>query len=162
MITSRQVVNIIESYASSGQYRGHHVEIFENPSSSDFISIEKSAREDNRKFESLRFIVDSKNKKVYVWDGYLALHDEARQSLGLPKRYDKTPWLVNGMTSVRDGKIVPPKIWDCQFPGSSFNQAEMKWFYGDMLKCEWAWADKYISNFTNIVMKRAKDNMDRL
>jgi len=76
MITSKQIFNLLEDYAMLVGLPGGKVPVYENPTTSDYLDIKKSTIRFYRKLESIRFIADIENEKVWVWDAYLATHDD--------------------------------------------------------------------------------------
>jgi hypothetical protein len=76
MITSKQIFNLLEDYAMLVNLPGGKVPIYENPTTSDYSDIKKSTIRFYRKLESIRFIADIENEKVWVWDAYLATHND--------------------------------------------------------------------------------------
>ena len=76
MITSNQITKLSEKYLTSGTVRGQHVIVYENPTSSDFVQMNRFSK--SKKF---RFIANGDTKKFYVWDAYLATHDDVKSNL---------------------------------------------------------------------------------
>ena len=76
MIISKQIFNLLEDYAMLVGLPGGKVPVYENPTTSDYLDIKKSTIRFYRKLESIRFIADIENEKVWVWDAYLATHDD--------------------------------------------------------------------------------------
>ena len=77
MITSKQILNLSESYVGTKNIRNNDIVVYVNPTLSDYAKL-------NRTNPAIRFIIDSKNKKVYAWNGYLATHGDIVNSRMLP------------------------------------------------------------------------------
>jgi len=58
---------VLERWLIAFKKYGHMVEIFENPSKSEFASVGSN----------FRFILDSKRKKSYIWNATGAIHSDA-------------------------------------------------------------------------------------
>jgi hypothetical protein len=135
MITSRNILDILESYKTSikHQWTKASYPVYENPSVSDYIDLNKYVKSlnfsDYKKLDSVRFVVDFLDKKVYVADGFLSLHNEMIRNFNLDP--DNT---LQGEALIRGGKpliqwvkdypiYLGSKIRDKDFLDSS----EMKW-----------------------------------
>lgn len=146
MVTSKQILSLLESYVTSGlccivKVAGKLTEIkfpiYVNPGSSDLIELEKAARFDNRKLKELRFIADAKAKKLYVCDAFLGLHEKMLSALKFSTS-DKT--IVGGIITMSGGK---PYYLDI-FVQSS-----------ESFKLDWTFADRYVSRFSSEMEKIA-------
>ncbi len=139
MIKSKHIIEISEKYSSSGQAMGHRVEVFEDPTSSDILSLSKNAKDEGRKLESVRFIADATSKKVYVADAYNVTHDHIRQFEGYPSRFSNTGnstyHLIEGLATVQNGKLF---IKNCDR-------------YKESFQYNWTFADSYINGFSTKV-----------
>lgn len=85
MITSRQMTILLEQWLQSvpSPFKANTiVDIYVNPTSSDIMELRKA------RINTLRFIADSKIKKLYVWDGSSLLHGQVAKSLGIGSRID--------------------------------------------------------------------------
>ena len=135
MITSRNIINILESYKVSINHHWTKVPypVYENPSSSDYADLNKYVKSlnspDHKKLWSVRFMADFQKKKVYIADGYLSLHDEMIRNLNLDPNN-----ILQGEATVRGSKpliqwvknypaYLGSKIRDKEFLDSS----EMRW-----------------------------------
>lgn len=139
MLTSRQILILLEDYVTSGvcysiKRPGNTAElkfpIYVNPGSSDLRELEKSARLDNRILKELRFIADANHKKFYVCDAYLGLHEKMLSALSF---YDSGGDIIGGTVKMSGGKPLYPDIFIKSV--NSFNY-------------DWTFVDKYIKNFS--------------
>ena len=82
MITSKFILSITEKYSGgklihkrygSGPF---YLEVFENPTSSDYSAIRKSASEREIPSTWIKFVADFKNKKFYAANGYDCEHED--------------------------------------------------------------------------------------
>jgi hypothetical protein len=131
MITSKRINTLLESYSNIFKIGSKTVMLYENPSSSDFVEMRKVAKEDNRNLDQVRFIASYQNKKVYVWDAYLATHYSIREKLGLATD-SIVPYIIDGEASVTASNV--PKVYQL------YKVDKTKPFGS------WAWVDKYVSN----------------
>lgn len=163
MITSKQIFGLLETYEKA---QGKIV-IYSNPDKSDLIKLRKAAED---KLEVMtRFTADANTRKLYVWDGYIALHAQARSMLGLPTEYQKTPWLINGLNEIVRVKLTCPNILDLDMlspPMSNpnhkiFPKVEVIKFYKELFSYNWDWVNTYISGFTNVLNKDVKAEYNR-
>jgi hypothetical protein len=78
VITSKQILNIIETYLTTKNISSNDVVFYVNPSSSDYAELYKTG-------PYIRFLVDSRPpQKVYVWNGYITSHSQVSVSGALP------------------------------------------------------------------------------
>lgn len=133
MITSKQ---IIETFVGSGIAYGETINIYENPSSSDFLSLSKEAKSNNRKLEDIRFIVNAKKQVVYVADAEICTHEDIRRIMSLPLMWNRIIdyWLIDGLARKTGGGA---KIRHCTLFVENFQH---NW--------NWSFASKYISGFS--------------
>jgi hypothetical protein len=78
--------------------RGETYEIFVNPSQKEITDFVKE------EIEYIRFLIELKNKKVYVWDGDL-LHEDAAKELNKPYSTSGEKGYVYGEGTIERGKI---------------------------------------------------------
>lgn len=86
MITSKQITGISEKYLTLANSYGHPVEIFENPTSSDY----KELLGKINPYHQVRFTADMDSKKVYVWDALGLMHGEAAHHIGIYSKYGQS------------------------------------------------------------------------
>jgi hypothetical protein len=85
---------------------GGKVPVYENPTTSDYSDIKKSTIRFYRKLESVRFIADIESEKVWVWDAYLATHDDVDPKiLSSIGKSSSSPDIVSGDVDT-SGKIT--------------------------------------------------------
>ena len=134
MITSNQ---ILEIFTGSGTSYGRSINIYENPTSSDFLLLSKEAKADNRKLDSIRFIANAKSpQKVYVADADICTHENMRRILKLPLMWSSRTrdyWLIDGL-AVKTSS------------GAKFDRCML---YVENFVYDWSFADRYISGFSN-------------
>ena len=151
MITSKYIIDISEEYSKTGLVRNRQVDIYENPTSSDFIKLEKSAREHNRKLDKVRFIADINSHKVYLADSYNIIHDDMGKVLGFNVGY-YPPERFEGTGTVSGGQAKATK-WDSfqyisqlKFP----SKTEIKFLEGTF-GYDWTWVDRYVSGTSSLI-----------
>lgn len=131
MITSQQILQICEEFAGSGKdYRGHPINVYKNPTRSDYVEMEKMARSQNRRLIEVRFVADNRTKTVYVADSYNSLHEDIVEILNLPPVGSKQ--ILSGLAKVISGKAV--------FVVLSSVEPEVA------IPSIWKWVDKYIQD----------------
>ena len=151
MITSKQIIKLAEDWIKSGSAWGQPLEVYVNPTSSDFAKMNKDARNSvdllgkpsPRDLKEIRFIADPKSQKVYVADAEWANHPDISRIVGIPRDsygYCKFP-NVQGSAVVRGGKaqIVKDSCW------RPLELRNIKSFN----KFNWSFADRYIPGFSN-------------
>lgn len=131
LITSRRILRLCEEFAGSGRdYKGQPINVYKNPTSSDYVEMEKTARSQNRRLIEVRFVADSRTKTVYVADSYNSLHEDIVKILNLPPVGSK--YILSGLAKVVNGKAV--------FVVLSSVEPEVS------IPSLWTWVDKYIQN----------------
>lgn len=134
MITSKQIINISEEWLKSVKVGSGLVNVYEDPTSSDYAQIYKDSKR-----RLVRFIASNIDKKVYVWDGYLAIHNEIIGKIGLRNFSDfNDSNFITGEANIEGGALRIIRLYVYEFPG----EAE-----------EWKWADKYIKGFSQKLQK---------
>lgn len=117
----------------SPQRPGTDVEVFVNPTQAEVREVQRASE-----FKAIRFIVDSRNKKVYMWASELMLHlqmwNNLKKELGDSRKIYSCPSLLSGELE-KNGY---------DWYSMSLNDPEDKiQFYLD----DWKWVDKYLPNF---------------
>jgi hypothetical protein len=151
MITSKQIT---EEYAALMDARNHKTPIYVNPTSSDLLDLNKSIKGSDK---YVRFIADAKTQKVYVWNGFNALHTDAVTSLKLGSYHSvrDQPNILFGYSYLKNGKLVLTnqsdsieklgsvvdslssyKLWD-------FSASELKDKFGNDIKKDSNWATAF-------------------
>lgn len=173
MINSNYIRSKCEDWLASLKVRNTLCDIYVNPSSSDikelFQSLKKS-KADN----SIRYTVDAKARKVYVWDAYLLSHEDFAKYQGV-SNFSKylTPNIHIGYSSFQSGKIVFYDISPLdkltifvsgikhfvEYTGiSSYSLREYLKEYDDFIipffKYDWSFADKYISGVSQFLYQK--------
>jgi hypothetical protein len=101
MITSKQIIELVEIYSTGFKVRSTFVSVYENPTKSEIqeiISSTKKSQGESYLLSSLnlpvRFIADGRNQKIYMWDAYFSEHIKVLKLLGLPT--SRTPYVMTG------------------------------------------------------------------
>lgn len=105
MITSKQIIQLSEDYDKLISIRGQKIPLYSNPTSSDLLELNKSIKNSDK---FIRFIADAKARKVYIWDGTLAIHSDVVTSLGLGNiaYVREQPNFLLGYCSIVSGKLI--------------------------------------------------------
>lgn len=131
MITSKRILRLCEEFAGSGKdYKGQPINVYKNPTRSDYVEMEKTARSQNRRLIEVRFVADNRTKTVYVADSYNSLHEDIVEILKLPPVGSKQ--ILSGLAKVISGKAV--------FVVLSSVEPEVA------ISFIWKWVDKYIQD----------------
>ena len=115
MITSKQILNLSEDWFKRVKWNNVNVNIYVNPTSSDIVDLYKSIKD---KDKQIRFIVNAKAQKIYVWDALAMIHESVYPELGLsflPGSVPK-PYTMFGYGYISGGKIVA--YTSDNFPGT--------------------------------------------
>ena len=133
MITSKNIIKISEEWVKTGisEFTDDAFDLYINPGSSDYLDMMKTAREDSRKFQGIRFVASNSLKKVFVADGLISTHYDIERVAGIPSG-TRNGTQIEGLADIVGGR------------------AKMKDFYdsGHLDKfqaIDWKWVDKYIS-----------------
>jgi hypothetical protein len=183
LITSKQIINLSEEWFKSIKgAENKQVPVYVNPDSSDLKELNQSVK--SSKFHNLiRFIANAKQQKVYVIDGYLAIHGDFAQVAGYINRQEAmdSPSAFLGYGILTSGKIkfeTSPE--DSNFKISSTLKSlksstffvthrsnvhvlpDKRWLLSirrnyqwaeDFFKFNWNFVDYYISGFTQAIAK---------
>lgn len=134
MVTSKQIVTILDSYKTGRKISDEFVTVYENPTSSDVAEIIRTASRDKRRIADIRFVADAKSQKVYIADGYLITHNEICAMIGIP--YFDTPWVRTGGLARLDGTNL------------RLFKASMSNFSSESFKYDWSFVGKYIQGWS--------------
>jgi len=88
-----------EEFKTGARYHSDYFEIFENPTSSELKNLPLE----------VRFIIDDKNKKIYVWDSDF-LHYVVARKLDIPYMNIDKPDYLFGLTVNYQGKLKKPRV----------------------------------------------------
>lgn len=165
MITANQTIQLAEEYLGVVKIDGKPVVVYKNPTSSDIQEIIKSFDKDNRHFR-VRFIIDLKTKSVYVWDAYLAVHQQIWKS-GLLSQYSSESQLT-GEALIKSNKleflnsdILLSFIDMVTIVGRYDKPKTMKEKQDNWLvkffNMDWSWSYKYISGLKEFIDKKRKE-----
>lgn len=153
MITSKQIINIIEKWSNTIKAKNTNIYIYENPTSSDIIELIKNSN--YKTSVEIRFICNSKNQTVYVWDAYLATHFDVASHLNLGS-ITSSSHLLCGMCKVVNGRLQSTEIYLVN--GSPSDEKYNLLF--SVLEYNWLFVDKYIRGI-NDYLKRNKEEYTR-
>lgn len=124
MISSKQIISLLEQWAASR----YSINYYKNPSSSDYLEMEKEARSAGGHLKTIRFVADNRTKIVYVADANLTIHDDFKEVLNLPPFDSKD--IISGLANISGGRAIFSEL-------SSVNSQVAK-------SSIWAWVDRYI------------------
>jgi hypothetical protein len=155
VITSKQ---ILEEYYSSVKTFMGYAEVFENPTTSDLLSLEKNFT--SKMLDNVRYLANTETKIVYVWDANLALHKDIRKILKLPYEPEKAPYTMHGEANLTGGKIkfINAEIGNNisalklkNVPNHRIKQ--IKKYLNLVFQYNWDWLDKYINGIGEYINK---------
>ena len=152
MITSKHIFKVLEVYKDAGTSQGHRIEIYENPSSSDWLALAKSAKDDGRYFNFIRFLPNAKTKKVYVADGFISMHADMRKILGFPPGFPtdlKASWTFDGLARTYQGATKMTDWNEKSFLRERVPSFRL-WFEG-VFKYNWSFVDYYIPGCSSLM-----------
>ena len=166
MITSKQIIRLSEEWLKAVEANVNFVDIYENPTSSDFKEIFK-----NRKHNLLRFIADNKSKKIYAWDAYIGIHYDVAYELGYISRWEnKDKDCLFGEASINGSRAVSSVsaistdifIWYYKRISSSGGvvSLSLKKELEDRIKIDWSWTNRYID--CTPVVSKLKEGFQKL
>ena len=136
MITSKQILELWK-ITDISRY-GQEVDIYENPTSSDFLEMTKKARDEKRPFAGIRFVTDNRVKKVYVADSYGVTHEDIRKIMKLPANL--VPYCLDGIATISGGRAIMSSFYK-DFSGSGMA----------VLNLDWSWVDPYIKGCSSVI-----------
>lgn len=176
MITSKQILQMSEEYLTSKRIGNNLVEVYVNPTSSDYqhlYSINSS--------HGLRFTADIDTKKFYVWDGFTMMHGEAADLIGIYSKYqafykrDSIRGFVfgnnlfmgygtvnnNKLTLIHLSDILETSLSVLPQPASEHFFDGTREYFKDILSSRWNWISKYIdcSNYFNKIKGKLVDTV---
>lgn len=132
MLTSRQITRLLESYSGAGKSQGRYAEVFENPTMTDYLDLDKSARKQKRVLGRIRFIADAKNKKLYIADAYSCVHRDMLKILNLPSDFlsEVHPYVTYGEAILSGNKLkVNRSLSSSSTTSRDFNWAWIKEYF---------------------------------
>ena len=144
MITSNQITVLLEKYLDSENVAGRLVTIFENPSSDEFKELKDQSKTSSDK-TLLRFIANFKTKKVYVWDAYLANHNDIRLALRFHQDIEITPFIINGFLEIVDSGVSMCS-WEDFESYMVYGKKRSKtfnYYFNTIFSYDWKWLDQY-------------------
>ena len=141
MITSKQIISISEDYLDSVNSGGRNIQIFVNPTPDDY-------KELNAK--KVRFIADAKNKKIYVWNAYFAIHNAIAYKIGLEPRMEVD--LFSGESDYYSNKLYMKESSRVRNYVKNRNDSSKEQKYlTNFFSQNWSWLDKYVDGAVQYV-----------
>ena len=164
MITSKQIIKFCEEYSARKNISGKDVVVYKNPTVDDLKEIQKTSVLQD--MPEVRFVINNGDNCVYIWDAYLANHDQVYDILHLDWFHrDSDINILFGHAFIKGNKLVP----DSSDLRGMFYYV-ISWIYSkkDILGCnkkleeffklDWSFADKYIVGF-NKYLKQIKSEL---
>lgn len=138
MITSKQITDISEEWFKFIHGRGGDGDIYINPTITDYKELYKKIPS-----HLVRFWVDIKAQKVYIWDATLALHFDVDQILGKSSDFldvYNTNFLL-GYATLKNGKFV---VSGLNKYGMSPKNPKDKKYIKILMEYNWNWITRYL------------------
>ena len=143
MITSKQIISLSEEWL----LRSHGIDIYVNPTSSDYLEFSK------KKIGELRFIADNRTKKIYVTDAARLVHAGIASSVsGLMgsffnfNSFEQYPdWALAGVAMIHNGQGIMTGADSLNYlKRNSYYDTEALEHLMVLLLIDWSWCNKYI------------------
>ena len=161
MITSKRIIEISEEYNTRKNISGKDVVVYKNPTVDDLKEIQKlSVLQD---MPEVRFVINRNDKGVYIWDSYLANHDQVYGVLHLDWFHRDTDLnILFGHAYIKGNRLVPSSSdlrgifyyvigWIYSKKDVEQNSKKLDTFFS----YDWSFADRYIVGF-NSYLKQVK------
>lgn len=146
MIKSSQIKSLLEEWLKSFSLSRGLIDVYKNPSKSDYSEIYQSFIDDVRlpsKIVMIRFIADAKTKSVYVWNGQKAIHAEVARSVGLIDRMESDPTILSGIGVLVSGKAEMQQADSLESIDKYSSQFDIN-YYNGVVSRDWSWVNRYI------------------
>jgi hypothetical protein len=151
---------VSESWISSFQQGRNLVDVYENPSYSDYREIYKNSGG----HYGVRCIIDGTTKKVYVWDVLSATHYDVAKRLNLLSRISSDNSILLGGAGTSSGKGVLEESDTLERIVQAIKEGGIRRQIAildakDILSTDWSWAYKYVDcrEYLNRFRKKIKD-----
>ena len=147
MITSKQILDLLEEWVGSSGSRA--IPVYVNPSSSDYVDMQKSLRHrtsTQMKISKIRYLVDVRNKNVYVADAGSIVHHDMRDVVNKYRKDKSSGSIIGGKGQVQGGVGEVTSIFVNPEYLSSNPLFNKNVFNGD-----WTFADRYLKGFTQLL-----------
>lgn len=130
-----------DKFVTAQKLRAGYFEVYENPTTKELETVTEDGH--------IRFIADSKTKKVYVFPVSF-LHAMAFDALGLPSDMEERSRFVTGIAaqegSSREWHVV-----------ATFSVSmAVKFGEYDVLKKDWAWTKQYVKGIPEVIQYEIK------
>jgi hypothetical protein len=156
VITSFQIISLVEEYAGILKVRGKEVTVYKNPSSSDIQEIIKSDPFSRDQYIA-RFVIDPVKSCVFIWNAWLANHDDVfNGKLGYDYSSHNHGKYIYGIADILNSKLVlsgpdyrgllmeyDQMIFNYK-KALPFEQKAWKSYIDRLLSYNWSFADRYI------------------
>lgn len=109
--------------------RAQDVDLFVNPSSSDIKVIKNTTNS-----TYVRFIADAQHKRLYIWAGSFALHDQVANALDISTGVHYSDHYLVGEADITGAQLILTNIDN--YP---IDQSVRR-----LTRPEWAWVQRYI------------------
>lgn len=170
MITSKRILDLLESYRLSKKVNNQLLTVYENPTQSEmkkagYLSVDDDGEEHplSKQFQGdVRYIADARDKKVYVWGAWDSIHDDVRRLLKFPDQSQtfKTPYLIEGVAKVTVSGVATNDMQQSDYwtRVSSKNilgqdAKKFKLFFNTVFSYDWLWLDKHIKNSNRDILQ---------
>jgi len=144
MTRLKQYIN--EEYLTRLKRKGQSFEVFVNPSVKEMKQVDE--------MDGVRFTADNKDKKVYVWDSFVAIHNDVwdlETGKGRNFNRESCETVLHGECELKGGKYV------MNFSDEIHYQMDNKTFYiRDIIK-DFKWVNRYI-NIEDYLKKIMKED----
>jgi hypothetical protein len=141
MITSNQIIKLLEKHLQSVNVFGGNVDVFINPDSSDYKELYQTS-----KYKSIKFIADGQFNRLYVWNADKGMHREIIRQLGLETRFSRTD-VLSGDAKLESGKLTmnDSDLLDNLYKKSvNRDKVSQKHLFA-ILDNDWSWVEHYIT-----------------
>lgn len=148
MITSNQIIKLSEEYFNTKKVHGFDVPVYRNPTSDEVKSLKVMN-------VGVRFIADSKSRKVYIWDASKSIHNEIFSflvSLGV-ESWNNLDYCVNGLASVSNSGTLNFIVWDFADRPGDMN-IDIVNYFKKISSQDWQWLDRHIPGASVFLTKK--------
>jgi hypothetical protein len=136
LITSKQIVKLLDVYYKGLKVRSTFVSIYENPDRGEIQEIIGGVKKSQSgSFQEVRFIADGRSQKIYVWDAYYAEHTKVLSLAGLPS--SRIPYVLTGGCNISGSELKI--VWDNRPEDTNSDYYKKNPIY------DWGWLGKYMN-----------------
>ena len=148
MITSKEILNLLEFYQDVKNMPNGVMTVFTNPSRGEITNLRVTSKNKNNFF--IRFIANGKSGQIHVFDGTIGVHNDVLKLLGLPVRFTESPYLILGAADVvssGDMDLLEVHLQQPEIIRLFPSPTKLIKFYTELFGYKWDWVDRYIRNF---------------